>query len=98
MQLSASDLASIREQIKEMDFKAGREDYEIFLASEIWEDFSAFLEERIASVRGKLEDLANSHDADIIYKSRLHELRQLLRYPIHVIELLNLLEEDNVTE
>lgn len=91
----SDDIKDIRDQIKAYDFKAGLEDYELFLGSPVWDDLKANLEERVNSCLKSLENLSNTHTADIVYKSRLHELRQLLAYPSTVINLYKAMEEDS---
>lgn len=93
--LSEEDIEDIRKQIKDYDFKAGKEDYQIFLEGPIWADLKENLEERVSACIKNLEDLSNSHMIDIVYKARLHELRQLLAYPETVINLLENLEDDS---
>jgi hypothetical protein len=93
LQLSEEQIQQIREQIKEYNFKAGIDDYKVFIDSPVWDDFKCNILDRILSIQQKLESLENSREADIVYKGRLHELRQLLEYPIKVIQLLEVLEE-----
>ncbi len=92
---SDEDVEDIRKQIRDYKFKAGKEDYQIFLEGPIWADLKENLLERVDRCRNNLEDLSNSHIADIMYKARLHELRQLLAYPDTVINLLQNLEDDS---
>ena len=93
--LSDDDIKDIRDQIKAYDFKAGLEDYQIFLESPVWEDLKANLEERVNSCLKSLENLSNTHTADIVYKARLHELRQLIAYPSTVINLYKAMEDNS---
>jgi len=99
--LTEEDIQSLREQLAEQDYKASGEDYEHFIAGPIWEDMKANLQERIDGLLVKLESMENSPKADSIYKARLHEVRQLILYPEHVIELFNIIKEvpeDETTE
>ncbi len=93
-QLTEDDIEQLREQIKEQDFKASGEDYEDFIAGPIWDDLSTMLQERIDSMLNRLEGLDNDNKTDTIIKSRLHELRQLIKYPEHVIELFKITKEE----
>lgn len=95
MQLNDEDIKAIEQQIKEYNFKAGLTDFEIFIESPIWEDFRNNLVERLGSLQSALEDLANTEKMNIVYKSRIHEIRQLLAYPDNVIKLLKALENDD---
>lgn len=92
--LDEEDLKSLREQMEEQDFKANGADYEDFIAGPLWGDLRTMLNERIDSLRDKLEEVDNTAKVDTIYKSRLHELRQLLKYPEHVIELFKVTKEE----
>lgn len=91
---SESDISSLREQMKEQDFKASGEDYEDFMTGLVWEDMSNMLQERIDGLLERLEGMGNSAQEDIIIKARIHELRQLLKYPEHVIELHSVIKEE----
>lgn len=93
--LSDDDIKDIRDQIKAYNFKAGLTDYELFLDSPVWEDLKANLEERVNGCLKRLENLSNMHIADVVYKARLHELRQLISYPSTVINLYKSLEDDS---
>ena len=91
--LDDADIQSLKAQLEEQDFKASGDDYEHFITSSVWEDMKDMLEERITGLLTKLESMESGPQMDIIYKARLHELRQLVIYPEHVIELFKVIKE-----
>lgn len=93
--LTEEDLKSLKKQIAEQDFRATGEDYEDFISGPIWDDLKTMLQERVDGLLEQLEGLDNSPQEDVIIKSRLHELRQLLKYPEHVIELFKITKEES---
>ena len=96
--LDDEDIQSLRDQLEEQNFKTNGEDYEDFMSGPIWEDLKAMLEERIESNLIRLEDMGNTAQMDIIYKARLHELRQFIKYPEHVIELFKVTKKEEPDE
>jgi hypothetical protein len=97
--LSEDDIKSIQDQLKEENVKASKEDYEIFLETSVWDDMKSVMQARVDGLVKGLEDLGNSRMADVVYKSRLHELRQLISFPENMVAILKLTEEsENVNE
>ena len=92
--LNEQDIQDLRRQMEEQDFKASGEDYEDFISGPIWDDLKTMLQERIDGQLEKLESMGNSVQEDTIIKARLHELRQLIKYPEHVIELFKVTKEE----
>lgn len=92
--LDEEDIQSIRDYIKDEGVKADMADYEDFVAGPVWEDMKQVLQERIEGLLVKLESMSNTPQVDLIYKARLHEVRQLIMYPEYVIELYSVIKEE----